>query len=76
MFVRKPLPEGRQGLKRQEGFYYEKSARVHREQIRRNNTSPQRKLDCVRLDCVGGTHRAGSHPVGFGIADELPRAQI
>lgn len=36
----------------------------------------QRKLDCVRLDPVGGTHRTGPHPVGFGIADKLSLAQI
>ena len=37
---------------------------------------PQRKLDCVRLDHVGGTHRAGTHPIGFRITDKLSLAQI
>ncbi len=30
----------------------------------------------VELDRVGGAHRAGPHPVGFGIADKLSLAQI
>ena len=30
----------------------------------------------VEIDRVGGAHRAGPHPVGYGIADKLSLAQI